>query len=176
MANSIRKDRLVDIGITLVVLIVAVVVLGITNYQHSQQQLEVFYRQVDSDIAIFDENVANTAHLFRTADELAAAFPESNVKLNWNREALLFYVGHPQSSSGYDIKLVGADQQGQTITFKYKIVPPEPGRAYLTVITQPTLAIAINHVNLVSGGSVILRLQNVDTNQTTSLTVPTDAS
>lgn len=171
---SQTKDRLVDIGITLVVFIIATVVLGITNYQNNQQEVEVFYRQLDSGIAVFDQNIANTVHLFKSAEDVESAFPHFDAKVNWNKEVALVYIGYPQASSGYGLQLVGGDQQGQTVTLKYKVTPPAPGMSYLTVITQPTLTIAVNRINLVNSGPLIFRFQDIDTNQTTSLTVLPD--
>lgn len=171
---SQTKDRLVDIGITLIVFIIATVVLGITNYQNNQQEVEVFYRQVDADIVIFDQNIANTVHLFRSAEDAEAAFPQFDAKINWSKEVALVYISYPQASSGYGLQLASGNQQGQTVTLKYKVTPPAPGRSYLTVITQPTLTIAVNRINLVSNGPLIFRFQDIDTNQTTSLTVLPD--
>lgn len=168
---SQTKDRLVDIGITLVVLIIATVILGVTNYRNNQQNLEVFYRQPASNMAVFDQNIAGTLHFFSSLDEAQAVFPEFDAKVNWNNEAALIYISYPQPSSGYSLKLADGTQQGQTVLFQYRIVPPASDRAYLTVITQPVLVVAINRVSLVSTSPLIFRFQDVDSNQTTSLTV-----
>lgn len=171
MASSETKDRLVDIGITLVVFIVATVILGVVNYHNNQQKVEVFYRQLDPHITVFDQNLANTAYLFSSQADIKAAFPEFSAKVSWNNEVLLLYISNPQPSSGYSLKLIDGTPQGDVILFRYRLVEPAPGFSYLTVLSQPVMAVAINRVNLVSTGPLILRFQDIKTSQTTSLTV-----
>lgn len=165
------KDRLADIGITLVVFIFATIILGVVNYRNNRQEVEVFYHQIEPNVAVFDQSLANTVYLFSSVEDTRAAFPEFSARVNWDKEAVLFYISNPQPSSGYSLKLVDGSLQGQTILFGYQLVEPAPGRSYLTAITQPVMAVAINRVKLVSSNPLILRFQDIKTNQTTSLTI-----
>ncbi len=165
------KDKLVDVGITLVVFIFATIILGVVNYRNNQQEVDVFYRQIEPNIVVFDQSLANTVYLFSSAEDIRAAFPEFSARVNWDKEEVLFYISNPQPSSGYSLKLVDGSLQGQTILFRYRLVEPALGRSYLTAITQPVMAVAINRVKLVSSNPLILRFQDTKTNQTTSLTI-----
>ncbi|MDD5606234.1 MAG: protease complex subunit PrcB family protein [Patescibacteria group bacterium] len=171
---SKSKDLLIDIGVTLVVFTVAVLLLGFTNYQNNKSDQGVTFRQLETGIALYEQTVDSSLFLIQSAEDANLVFPEFNERVNWAQEVVLGYIEYPQPTTGYTLKVTSVTRQGPQITVNYQLLLPSDASLNLTVVTQPTLFVALNRTDLASSSQLTIRFRNELTNQTTSLSVSPD--
>jgi hypothetical protein len=165
------KALLIDIGITIAVFMIAAALLGITNYRNNQLGTELPYQQLTTGLSSTDLDLADTVHLFRSADEASAIFPDFAPRINWDKQLLLTYIGSPQPTSGYTMKVIDARRQGPVATIRYRIAPPSNNSLNLTVLTQPVMVAAFNRDDLIASSQFTFRFQDIDTGRTNSLSL-----
>ena len=165
------KTLLIDIGIGIAVFMIAAAILGITNYRNNQQGIELPYQQLATKLSSTDLDLSDTVRLFRELDEVQNIFPDFTPQVNWDKQLLLSYIGSPQPTSGYALKIISARRQGPVATIQYQIVPPPTSSINLTVLTQPVMMAAFNRADLAASSQFTFRFQNVDTGRTTSLSL-----
>ncbi len=170
MAKSRPKIILTDIGVTIVVFMVAAVMLGVTNYRNHQAGNALDYQMVKTNITIARPELGDTIYLFDSGNETRQTFPRFTKTIDWDKRVLLAYVASPQPTAGYQFDLTSAHRQGPVATLRYRLRPP------LTTLpsgaVQPVLFVTLERAELVSSSQFTFRLQNIETNQTASLSVP----
>ena len=163
-------ELLTDIGVTLVVFIVAITMLGITNYQNHQAGSGLDYKEIEISTNIADPDLADTIYLFHSKDEVRQIFPQFTKAVDWNKQVLMTYIASPQSGAGYQLKMVDAKRQGPIATLQYRLQTPlNPFDS--TIVTQPVMFVTLTKSDLVSSSQFTFRFQNIDTNQTSSLSI-----
>lgn len=168
------KDLLIDIGVTLVVFIVAVALLGWTNYRNNSSDSAIAYEHLDTDVVLYETVPNNSLFLLQSEQEATAIFPTLDATIDWDKQVVLGYIEHPQPTSGYSLEVSAVKKQGQLITVDYQLLFPSPDSVNLTVLTQPTLFIALNRTDLVTSNQMTVRFYNQLTAQTTSLSISPD--
>jgi len=171
-SNQIGRSRelLTDIGVTIVVFIVATVMLGITNYRNNQAGNGLTYKEIEISTNITDPNLADTIHLFHSTAEVRQVFPQFTKTVNWDKQVLMAYIASPQSGAGYHLEMVSAHRQGPVATLQYRLNSPLT-TPNVAVITQPVLFITLTKTDLVASSQLTFRFQNINTNQTSSLSI-----
>ncbi|AKM84669.1 MAG: hypothetical protein VE98_C0001G0212 [candidate division Kazan bacterium GW2011_GWA1_50_15] len=174
MAKTQPKILLTDIGVTIVVFMVTVVMLGITNYRNNQAGTELPYRELEAGLNISDPNLSDTIYLFHSGDAARQIFPRfTQNNVNWDKQLLVAYVAPPQPGAAYRIDVVNSRRQGPVVTIGYRIAASPAGGAGV-LSSQPVLFVTMDRDDLVSSSELTFRFQNIDTNQTTSLSVAPD--
>jgi hypothetical protein len=171
---SKSKDLLVDIGVTLVVFTAAVLLLGFTNYRNNQSDLGIKFRQLDASPTLFDQITESSIVFLQSEAEAVAFFPEFDETIDWEKEVVLGYIESFQPTSGYTLKTSTVNKQGQEITVDYQLLLPPVDSTNLTVLTRPTMFIAISKTDLASSSQLTIRFHNETTSQTTSLSISPD--
>lgn len=171
---SKSKNLLIDIGVTIVVFIVAVLLLGYTNYRNNSANLGIEFRQLHAGIVLHNEATDSSVVLLQSGEEATTFFPTFNKTVDWKKEIILSYTEYPLPTSGYTLETTSVTRQGPQITINYKLLFPPTGSINLTVLTQPTMFIAINRTDLASSSQLTIRFHNEVTQQTTSLSISPD--
>src|SRR3989344_4249911 len=105
MAKSRPKIILTDIGVTIVVFMVAAVMLGVTNYRNHQAGNALDYQMVKTNITIARPELGDTIYLFDSGNETRQTFPRFTKTIDWDKRVLLAYVASPQPTAGYQFDL-----------------------------------------------------------------------
>lgn len=95
--------------------------------------------------------------VFASAAGLAAAFGSGQPEIDFERYLVLVAHRGFCPSSGYDIGLEAAEQEGDTVTVRVRLTDPPAGAITLTVITYPRTASLLDKAALQPAGPLTFR-------------------
>ena len=165
-SSIVKKDSIV----TLAVILLVAFSLGVINYRNNTEGKIIAARQVASDLQITNAKLSEQISIFYTPQELTNRFPDTDIHINWNRDALLSFIGLPQPTPGYQAVLEDVRHEGGNLNIRYHVQEPNyTDSAGITVIAYPLMFVSVPKDNLVAGKTINIQFIETESGHTKSL-------
>ena len=171
-----KKGLLIEIGVTIVVFMIATIALGVVYERNVKTGIELPWININIQVTTNNPELQNTVLAFLSKEELQNIFPKTINNINWETHILLTYIGNAAPTSDYSYEITEGIKIGSVATLKYNFSFSETNDTFPLGIDDanqnyPVLFVALKKSDIDITNQFTFRFQNAITNETHSLTL-----